>query len=117
VCRGSFKASLVFNKRNNFEVSMNLSVSVDLREVYSYLQYHWCPMDLIVMVGCFVSSIRYRVFRDGRAIKISIKEGRMVQIVSISCPSIMNLLNLLDFRIEIIRYKVRMVINVRIIMA
>jgi hypothetical protein len=45
--------------------------------------------------GDFVSSIRYSVFSEGKAIKINMKAGRMVQIVSISCPSMMNLLNFL----------------------
>jgi len=48
---------------------------------------------LMVRDGVLVSSIKYNVFSEGRAMKISIKDGRMVQIVSISCPSIINLLN------------------------
>jgi hypothetical protein len=45
------------------------------------------------MDGVLVSSIKYNVFNEGKAMKISMKAGRMVQIVSISCPSMMNLLN------------------------
>jgi hypothetical protein len=47
----------------------------------------------MVRDGVLVSSIKYSVFNEGKAIKINIKDGRMVQIVSISCPSMMNLLN------------------------
>jgi len=36
------------------------------------------------MEGSFLSSIKYRFFKEGRAIKINKKEGRIVQIVSIS---------------------------------
>jgi hypothetical protein len=50
-----------------------------------------------------VSSIKYNVFKDGRAIKINKIAGRIVQIVSISCPSITNLLNLALFIKEITR--------------
>jgi hypothetical protein len=49
--------------------------------------------------------------------KIKNREGRMVQIVSISCPSMMNLLSFLFFTKEITRCKVRIVIRIRIIMA
>ena len=45
------------------------------------------------MIGFFESSIRYNVFIEGRAMKISNSAGTIVQIVSISCPSMENLLN------------------------
>lgn len=38
--------------------------------------------------GLLISSIIYRIRRDGRAIKIRIMAGRIVQIVSTSCASI-----------------------------
>lgn len=42
----------------------------------------------MVRQGLVVSSIRYSVRRDGRAIVIRIRAGRMVQIISISCTSV-----------------------------
>jgi len=69
------------------------------------------------MLGVFVSSIKYNVFRDGRAIKIRRKAGRIVQMVSISCPSMMNLLKFFPRIIEVTRYSVKIVIRIRIIMA
>jgi len=45
----------------------------------------------MVILGDFVSSIKYRVFIEGRAMNNNRIAGRIVQIVSISCPSIMNL--------------------------
>jgi len=38
-----------------------------------------------------VSSIRYKIFREGRAMKSRKMAGMIVQMVSISCPSIVNL--------------------------
>jgi len=71
----------------------------------------------MVILGVLVSSIRYRVFSDGRAIKINRKAGRIVQIVSISCPSMMNLLKFFPMIMEVTRYSVKIVIKIRIIMA
>jgi len=67
------------------------------------------------MLAFFLSSIRYRIFIDGSAMKTSIKAGRMVQIVSISCPSKRNLLYDDDTTGDRIMYNVRMVINVKMI--
>ena len=55
---GSVNDSLAFSSRSVFEFSMNLSISFLTREVYSYDQYHWCPITLKVTPGVFVSSIR-----------------------------------------------------------
>jgi len=38
-----------------------------------------------------VSSIRYKIFSDGRAMNNRKMAGMIVQMVSISCPSIVNL--------------------------
>lgn len=54
-----------------------------LKSGYSYLQYHWCPIDLIVKNGFHNSSIKYNVFIDGTAIVISINIGVIVQMISI----------------------------------
>jgi len=70
-----------------------------------------------VILGVLVSSIRYRVFSEGRAIKIKRIAGRIVQIVSISCPSITYLLNFFLVTSDTTRYKVMIVIKIRIIMA
>jgi hypothetical protein len=72
---------------------------------------------LMVILGVLVSSIRYSVFSDGRAMKINRKAGKIVQIVSISCPSIMNLLKFFPKIMEVSRYNVRIVIRIRIIIA
>ena len=49
---------------------------------YSYLQYHWWPMALIVMLGLSTSSNKYSSRSEGKAIKIKIIAGTPVQIVS-----------------------------------
>ena len=50
---------------------------------YSYLQYHWWPIALRVILGCLTSSVKYNRRRDGRARNSRIMAGRIVQIVSI----------------------------------
>lgn len=45
-------------------------------------------MVFTVREGLLISSIIYKMRRDGRAIKIRIMAGRIVQIVSTSCASI-----------------------------
>jgi hypothetical protein len=72
---------------------------------------------LIVTLGDFVSSIKYNVFKEGTAINTNIRAGRMVQMVSTSCLSIMNLLNLFLKIIEIIRYSVKITISTKITIA
>jgi hypothetical protein len=72
---------------------------------------------LIVIFGVLVSSIKYRVFKEGRAINTNKRAGRTVQIVSISCPSMTNLLNLFLFIREMTKYKVKIVIRIKIIIA
>jgi hypothetical protein len=69
------------------------------------------------MFGVLVSSIKYNVFNEGMAMKIKRKAGRTVQIVSISCPSITNLLKFFLSNIEITKYKVKIVIKVSTIIA
>lgn len=56
-----------------------------LKSVYSYVQYHWWPMAFRVMSGSLISSIIYRIRRDGRARVISTIAGRIVQTSSIAC--------------------------------
>lgn len=44
-------------------------------------------MVFTVRDGLLISSIMYRIRKDGRAIIIKIMAGRMVQIISTSCAS------------------------------
>jgi hypothetical protein len=46
--------------------------------------------------------MRYSVFKEGRAMKISITAGKIVQIVSMSCPSFRYLFVNLAIMIDII---------------
>jgi hypothetical protein len=59
-----------------------------------------------------VSSMRYNVFMDGKAINSNKTAGSSVQMVSISCPSIMNLLKTFDKITEVITYIVMIVIRI-----
>jgi len=70
----------------------------------------------MVIEGILLSSIKYRFFKEGRAINTNNNDGKMVQIVSISCPSIINLLNLLTISKDNTKYKVRIVIVIKTIM-
>lgn len=45
-------------------------------------------MVFTVRDGLLISSIMYKIRKEGRAIRIKIIAGRMVQIVSTSCASI-----------------------------
>lgn len=45
-------------------------------------------MVFTVRDGLLISSIMYRIRKEGRAIRIKMMAGRMVQIVSTSCASI-----------------------------
>ena len=51
--------------------------------MYSYLQYHWCPIAFRVTSGLLTSSIRYRSRREGRARNSRMIAGSTVQIISI----------------------------------
>lgn len=65
--------------------------------MYSYDQYHWWPIDLIVKFEELISSVKYKILMDGIAIKIKINIGIIVQINSIVCPcKRLRLINLLD---------------------
>lgn len=50
--------------------------------VYSYDQYHWCPIDLIVIFVELISSVRYKILIEGIAIKIKMNIGIIVQMIS-----------------------------------
>lgn len=58
------------------------SNSTSLKSVYSYDQYHWCPIALSVRDGFLASSVKYRSRNDGRARNSKIMAGKIVQTVS-----------------------------------
>lgn len=100
----------------NWDVGiMNESNSILKKSEYSYLQYHWCPIVLSVSLLLCVSSVRYKIFRDGIAIKIKIIMGKIVQINSIVCPDRRNRFVWLLKIIIIIMNKIRIVMRVKII--
>lgn len=79
------------SRRNSFFFSasvgiINESNSISLNSVYSYLQYHWWPIVFRVIFGGKVVSIKYRIFREGKAIATRINIGVRVQIISMLCP-------------------------------
>ena len=55
---------------------------------YSYLQYHWCPIALIVTDGELISSVKYKSRSDGIARNSSVIVGRIVHTVSICWASL-----------------------------
>lgn len=78
---------------------INESKLILIKSEYSYLQYHWCPIDLIVSLLLYISSVRYRILIEGIAIKIKINIGEIVQINSIKWPCKRNrLINLLKIK-------------------
>lgn len=108
------------NNRNSLMLSwsvgiINESNSIFEKSEYSYLQYHWWPIDLIDNLLLCVSSVKYKIFNDGIAIKIKINIGIIVQINSIVWPWSKNrLINLLLIIRDIIK-KIIIVIKIKII--
>lgn len=95
--------------------TINESNSILKKSEYSYLQYHWCPIVFKVNLLLWVSSVRYKIFKEGMAIKIRIIIGAMVQINSIEWPwSRKRFVNLLKIIINIIK-KISIVIKIKII--
>lgn len=78
-------------RKSSFLISadgiMYASNSILGKSEYSYDQYHWWPIVLIVIAGVFTSSSRYNARNEGRAMKTKINAGMIVQINSIICPS------------------------------
>lgn len=99
---------LVFMSRCLLDASMNESSSTPI-EGTSYDQYHCRPVTFIVRWGDLDSSIRYRIFMDGRAITHRKKNGRTVQMISISCLSVLKLLKLFCRVGRTVKYSVRTV--------
>lgn len=95
---------------------INESNSIFEKSEYSYLQYHWCPIVLTDNLLLWISSVRYKIFNDGIAIKIKINIGITVQISSIVWPWRRNRLIRVLFIIIVIINKIIIVINVKIIM-
>lgn len=105
------------SKRNSFISNdsvgiMNESNSISLNSGYSYLQYHWWPMVLRVILGGKVVSIMYRIFRDGRAIVTRIIIGAIVQIISIVFPCRRNRLVIMLVVVDMIVSRTRAVMVV-----
>lgn len=65
----------------------------------------------MVKDGSLISSVRYRMRRDGRAIKIKIIAGKIVQMVSISWASVMLVLVNFVVSVESRAYSTRELIN------
>lgn len=92
------------------------SNSIFMKSEYSYVQYHWWPMVLIESLLLWISSVKYKIFSEGMAIKIKINIGMIVQINSIACPwSKYRLIILLLIIIAIIK-EINIVIKIKIIM-
>jgi len=94
---------------------INESNSIFEKSEYSYLQYHWCPIVLIDNLLLWISSVRYKIFKEGIAIKIKINIGIIVQINSIVWPWRRNRLIITLFIIIVIINKIIIVMNVKII--
>jgi len=75
-----------------FIFNIKESNSVFKKSEYSYDQYHWCPIILIVINGLNVSSNRYSNRIDGIPMRIKMNVGVMVQNNSRGWDSIMVLL-------------------------
>lgn len=86
-----------------------------IKSEYSYLQYHWWPMHLIVTLFKWFSSVIYRIFKEGIAINIKINIGEIVQIISIRCPWSKNRLVILLKIRKIIENRIIDVIKIKII--
>lgn len=94
---------------------MKESNSIFKKSEYSYLQYHWWPIDLIEILLLNISSVKYKILIEGIAIKIKIIIGVIVQISSIRWPWRRNrLMNLLLIIMYIIK-KISKVMKIKII--
>ena len=60
--------------------------SLNLHNLYTHNFNIWCPIAFTVREGLLILSIMYRICNDGRASRITV--GRIVQMVSTSCASI-----------------------------
>jgi hypothetical protein len=66
------------------------------------------------MAGLLISSNKYKIRKDGRAINIKTMAGKIVQIISIVCPWSRNrLVNLLKNNMNI-KYPTKIVIIIKI---
>lgn len=118
--KGRIQRLSTSNKRNSLVLSwlvgiINESNSIFEKSEYSYLQYHWWPIDLIDNLLLWLSSVKYKIFNEGIAIKIRINIGIIVQINSIVWPWSRNRLINLLLTIKNIIKKIIMVIKIKII--
>ena len=91
-----------------------LLLLIDQKSLYSYLQYHWCPITLIVKDESIDSSNIYNNNKDGIAIWTKMIAGMIVQIHSIICLSSKVILIILLNNIKIIIYLTKEIINIKI---
>lgn len=109
------------NSRNSLGINcwggiIKESNSMLLKSEYSYLQYHWWPIDLRDSLLLWISSVKYKIFKEGNAIKISTNIGIIVQINSIVWPWRRNRLINLFFNIINKIIKIIIVMKIRMIM-
>lgn len=122
-CRGKIHRLSTSSRRNSLIFSwlvwiIKESNFILWKSEYSYLQYHWCPIDLIDNFLWLISSVKYKIFKDGIAIKIKIIIGKIVQISSIEWPfkrnRLINLLFINNKKIDRINIVIRMIIIIAI---
>lgn len=83
--------------------------------MYSYLQYHWCPITFKVSLGLVTSSVRYKSRSEGMARNRRTIAGRMVHTVSICWASKRYLLVYLFIESDNIAYPTTVITRVRMI--
>lgn len=110
----------VSNSRNSFNFRSLVGIiyelnSISIKSEYSYLQYHWWPIHLIVILFWLFSSVIYKIFKEGIAMNIKIIIGEIVQIISIKCPWSKNRLVILLKIRKVIDNKIIKVIKIKII--
>lgn len=93
------------------------SNSIFLKSVYSYVQYHWWPVVLIVTIGLKTSSRRYRRRIEGIPKRARTSEGVTVQNSSRLWDSIIWELNIRLVRVDIMWYPtIQVVITTKVIL-
>lgn len=72
---GKIKRLSTSNSRNDLKLFKSLNINESkftfLKSEISYLQYHWCPILLIDIIGEYISSDKYKIFNEGIDIKIN----------------------------------------------
>lgn len=89
--KGRIQRLSTSKRRNSLDFNWDIGIinesnSILKKSEYSYLQYHWWPIAFRVSLLLWVSSVRYKIFKDGMAMKIRMIIGKIVQISSIVWP-------------------------------